>query len=108
VCSSRMEGGAVMGTSVSVALAIDLLLTCFAGCLPFLHRVLPLGGSHLAQLGFLVGLAISFTHLWQVFGPASANERPITSQHLADNPAPTGQPTWRGGSFASEFYIRNQ
>jgi hypothetical protein len=69
-CPDPLEGDAVIETSVSVALAVDLLLTCSAGCLPFLSRVLPIGGGHLAQLGFLVGLAISFTHLWQVFGPA--------------------------------------
>ena len=75
----------MIGTSVSVALAVDLLLTCFVGCLPILTRVLPIGGSHLAQLGFLVGLAISSAQLWEVFGPALARHKdledpPITWQ----------------------------
>jgi len=62
-----MESGIVVGSSITVALSIDLLLTSLVGCLPYLSRLLPIGGSHLSQLGFLLSISIAFAHLWQVF-----------------------------------------
>lgn len=44
--------------AVGFALAFDLLLTCCDGLFPFLHGILPLAGSPLAQLGICLALAV--------------------------------------------------
>jgi len=41
----------------SICAAIELLLVMLEGLLPRAAKMLPLGGSHLAQIGVLFGLA---------------------------------------------------
>ena len=48
---------------VAVALAAETFLVCLEGTIPACARFLPLGGSHLAQLGFVLGMAVVATHL---------------------------------------------
>ena len=48
---------------VALALALESLLVCLEGCVPPCARFLPLGGSLLAQLGLVLGLAIVAEHL---------------------------------------------
>ncbi len=51
----------------AVGLAVETFLICVEGTVPASARYLPLGGSHLAQLGFVLGLAIAVTHLKEAF-----------------------------------------
>lgn len=48
---------------IAIMLAVDLLLTIARGTFPFLKRLLPLGGSDLAQLGACLGLAAVYLEL---------------------------------------------
>lgn len=50
---------------VALALALESLLVCLEGTVPPCARFLPLGGSHLAQLGLVLGVAIAAEHLRQ-------------------------------------------
>ena len=61
--SRLTEGRPILARLVAVALAVETLLVCAEGAVPPLARYLPLGGSHLAQLGFVLGLAIVVAHL---------------------------------------------
>jgi hypothetical protein len=54
----------VLTRLVGVALAIETLLVCAEGTIPALSHYLPIGGSHLAQLGLTLGLAVVADHLW--------------------------------------------
>jgi hypothetical protein len=49
---------------IAIALATETLLVCVEGVVAVSTRYLPIGGSHLAQLGFVLGLAVVVTHLW--------------------------------------------
>jgi hypothetical protein len=49
---------------ITMALAMETLLVCVEGSIPASARYLPLGGSHLAQLGLVLGMAVVATHLW--------------------------------------------
>jgi hypothetical protein len=49
---------------IAVALAFETLLVCVEGSIPASTRYLPLGGSHLAQLGLVLGVVVVVTHLW--------------------------------------------
>ena len=51
----------LLSSVVGLALAIDLLLVCAEGVFVPQSQLLPLGGSNLAQLGFVLGLAIGLT-----------------------------------------------
>lgn len=48
---------------LALALAAEALLICLEGTVPAAANFLPLGGSHLAQMGFFLGLAIAVEHL---------------------------------------------
>jgi len=48
---------------VGLALAVETLLVCLEGVIPACARFLPLGGTHLAQLGAVLGMAIVATHV---------------------------------------------
>ena len=49
---------------ITLALAADIALVCLAETVAALHAFLPIGGSHLTQLGFLLGLTVSAAHVW--------------------------------------------
>lgn len=49
---------------VRIALALETLLVCIEGVVPAARRILPLGGSHLAQLGLVLGVAIALADIW--------------------------------------------
>jgi hypothetical protein len=53
----------MLGRFVTLALAMESLLVCLEGAVPPCASFLPLGGSHLAQLGLVLGLAIAAEHL---------------------------------------------
>ena len=55
-----------LGRFVTVALATETLLVCIEGASPVPTFFLPVGGTHLAQLGFVLGLAVVATHLSSV------------------------------------------
>jgi hypothetical protein len=48
---------------VAIALSIDILLTCLEGCASAFFSFLPLGRSHLAQLGLVLGIAVAIFHI---------------------------------------------
>lgn len=48
---------------VRIALALEILLVCIEGSLS--HEYLPVGGSHLAQLGLVLGLATVIVEVWE-------------------------------------------
>ena len=50
-----------------IALAVDILLVVANGTIPFCHGYLPLGGTDLAQLGVLLGLASVYSELDKAF-----------------------------------------
>lgn len=50
--------------AVRIALAFEILLVCVEGVLPVSRVCLPLGKSHLAQLGLMLGLAVTIVELW--------------------------------------------
>jgi len=45
----------------------ELLFVCAEGIVPRLSRRLPLGGSHLTQLGFVLGLAVGMVEIWDTY-----------------------------------------
>lgn len=45
------------------AAAFDVILVIVGGVLPSLHGYMPIGGSHVAQLGVCLGLAFAYTEL---------------------------------------------
>lgn len=49
---------------VSIALSLDILLTCLGGSATVLSDYLPLGRSPQAQLGIILGVAIALAHIW--------------------------------------------
>ena len=51
--------------NIKIGLAVALLWECAGGLSPALH--LPLGGSPLAQLGFVLGVAVAIPELQQAF-----------------------------------------
>ncbi len=55
----------MLSAVVRIALALEILLVCTEGVLPPAHHYLPFGGSHFAQLGLVLGLAITFVDLWE-------------------------------------------
>ncbi len=54
--------------NVKVGLAVALLLECVGGLSPTLVWFLPLGGSHLAQIGFVLGVAVAVPDIQRAFG----------------------------------------
>jgi len=50
---------------VRIALALEILLVCIEGVVPTTSSYLPLGGSHLAQLGLVLSLAITVVDIWE-------------------------------------------
>lgn len=48
----------MLAASIQLTLALEILLVCFEGTIPAARKLLPLGQSHLAQLGLLLGLAV--------------------------------------------------
>jgi hypothetical protein len=54
---------------VRVALALEILLICIEGVLPANHGSLPLGNSHLAQLGLVLGLAVVIAEIREARKP---------------------------------------
>jgi hypothetical protein len=44
---------------IEIALALELLLVALEGVWPATRRYLPLGGSHLAQIGLVLALAVA-------------------------------------------------
>jgi hypothetical protein len=55
----------MIANAIAVALAIDLLLVCAGGLMPV--NYLPLGGSHLAQIGCVLAIAVAISELYGVF-----------------------------------------
>jgi hypothetical protein len=72
---------------ITIALSVDLLLVCLSGCIPYLSKLLPIGGSHLAQVGFLLGVSVALAHLWEVhlaytlIPPMRAETSSLLDQH---------------------------
>jgi hypothetical protein len=64
-----------MLTVVRIALAFEILLICVEGAVPAFHSYLPLGGTHLAQLGLVLGSAIIVVDIWQSL-PHGTNRNP--------------------------------
>lgn len=52
---------------VQFTLALEILLVCGEGTIPALTKRLPLGGTHLAQLGLVLGLAVAVVDFWQSY-----------------------------------------
>ncbi len=50
--------------AIGIALAVDIILTCFEGSVHSLSGYLPIGNSHLAQIGFLLGMAVAIDHMY--------------------------------------------
>jgi hypothetical protein len=48
----------LLAASIQLTLALEVLLVCCEGTIPAARKLLPLGRSHLAQLGLLLGLAV--------------------------------------------------
>lgn len=57
----------MLAQAVRFALALELLLICLEGAIPPLSRLLPLGGSHLAQVGFCLGLGVAGADVWLLY-----------------------------------------
>lgn len=55
----------MLSAVVRIALALEILLVCIEGVLPYSHDYLPLGSSHLAQLGLVLGLAVMIVEIWE-------------------------------------------
>jgi hypothetical protein len=62
--------------TIKIGLAIELLLECVGGIFPSLGLYLPLGGSHLAQIGVALGVAVAVSELHGAFAPAITLGRP--------------------------------
>jgi hypothetical protein len=62
--ASQPKPAPVLSRLIAIALATETLLDCIEGSIAASTRYLPIGGSHLAQLGFVLGLAVVVTHLW--------------------------------------------
>jgi hypothetical protein len=48
----------LLAASIQLTLALEILLVCCEGTIPATRKLLPLGKTHLAQLGLLLGLAV--------------------------------------------------
>jgi hypothetical protein len=48
----------LLAACIQLTLALEILLVCCEGTIPVTRKLLPLGRSHLAQLGLLLGLAV--------------------------------------------------
>ena len=57
----------MIAKTIAVALAIDLLLVCAGDLIPVLGHYLPVGGSHLAQIGCVLAIAVAISELYGVF-----------------------------------------
>jgi hypothetical protein len=66
----------VLTAVVRIALALEILLVCGEGVVPASHNFLPLGGSHLTQLGLVLGLAVMVVDIWQSFPVRKAGRAP--------------------------------
>jgi hypothetical protein len=53
--------------TITMALATDVVLVCLEGSIRPLHNYLPIGNSPLAQMGFLLGIAVAFDHIYSSF-----------------------------------------
>jgi len=69
--SDYMKDRQMLPKFVAVALAIDLIATCVAGAPGPFSRLLPIGHSNVAQLGILLGIAVSASHLVNAFNDKS-------------------------------------
>jgi hypothetical protein len=66
---------------VRIALALEILLVCIEGVAPTItHHYLPLAGSHLAQLGFVLGLAVTIVEIRKSLKEGDTHDRPPTEQ----------------------------
>ena len=63
----------MLAAVVRIALALEILLVCGEGVVPPSHGYLPLGGSHLAQLGLVLGLAITIVDIWETLAAAKVS-----------------------------------
>ena len=68
----------MLSAVVRIALALEILLVCIEGVVPSSHTYLPLGNSHLAQLGLVLGLAITIVDIWESLANGKGPHRPPT------------------------------
>jgi hypothetical protein len=52
---------------LALALVVDLILVIVGGVCPYCQKVLPLGGSHLAQAGAALGLGYATAEFLSFF-----------------------------------------
>lgn len=64
-----MKGCAMITTLLTATAAIEVLLVILEGTVRVCRKVLPLGGSHLAQIGVLFGGAVAG---WELIGAIRA------------------------------------
>ena len=57
----------MLSNAIRLAFALELLMVCGESTIPRLATFLPLGGTHLGQLGLLLILAIVVVDLWELF-----------------------------------------
>ena len=57
----------MLAAIVQIALALEILLVCAEGAIPRAAFCLPLGGSHLAQIGLMLGSAVAVVGIWEAF-----------------------------------------
>jgi hypothetical protein len=55
----------VLSRFIRITSALEILLLCVEGAIPGASDYLPLGHSHLAQLGFMFGLGIGGVVIWE-------------------------------------------
>jgi hypothetical protein len=77
----------VLRNAIRFTLAIEILLVCFEGVIPGAARYLPLGGSHLSQLGLILGLGIAASELCEVTRHTrpSPQKAPESTKNTATN-----------------------
>lgn len=61
--SRQLAESTQLNRFVMVALSMETLLVCIEGAIPASANFLPLAGTHLGQLGLVLGLATASTHL---------------------------------------------
>jgi hypothetical protein len=59
--------------AIRFALALELVLICLEGAFQQHIPWLPLGGSHIAQIGICLGLAVASVELRQLVGARRAD-----------------------------------
>lgn len=66
----------MIARAVRIALALEMLLVCIGGALPLAASWLPLGGSHLSQVGLCLGLAVAGVELFESLIQPRSSGRP--------------------------------